>query len=60
MGVIGGVLLWIIGFVVSIVILYWVIRMAVRAGILDADRIRRQAEKEAAVWDPKTGREGFR
>jgi len=58
MGLIGliiTVLLWIVG----LVILYWVIRMAVRDGIKDAWRIRKRTDREAAGWDPLSGRDGF-
>lgn len=43
MGLITAVILWIVG----LVILYYVIRVAVRDGILAAWRIRNRAEKEA-------------
>jgi hypothetical protein len=43
MGLIVAVILWIVG----LVILYYVIRTAVRDGIMDAWRIRRRAEKGA-------------
>lgn len=61
MGLIGAVLLWIVGLVVSIVILYYIIRTAVRDGIMDAGRIRNRVEKDAAAeeavgWDPHPGR----
>ena len=39
--------------IVALVILYWIIRTAVRDGILAASRIRNRAEKDEAVgWDP--------
>ena len=47
-GVVGVILS-----IVGLVILYWIIRTAVRDGILAAWRIRNRAEKEEAVgWDP--------
>jgi hypothetical protein len=49
-------ILWIVG----LVILYWVIRIAVRDGILAAWRIRKRGEREAAGWDPQSGQDGFR
>jgi hypothetical protein len=42
----SGVFVWILG-IVGLVILYWVVRTAVRDGILAAWRIRNRAEKEA-------------
>jgi hypothetical protein len=42
----SGVFVWILG-IVGLVILYWVVRIAVRDGILAAWRIRNRAEKEA-------------
>jgi len=48
-------IVWIVGFA----ILYWVIRVAVRDGILAAWRIRNRSEREAANWDPRSGRDGF-
>lgn len=42
MGLLVAVILWIVG----LVILYYVIRTAVRDGIMDARRIRKRAEKE--------------
>jgi hypothetical protein len=47
--------------IVAIVILYYVIRTAVRDGITDAWRIRNRVEKDAAAeqavgWDPQTRR----
>ena len=43
--------------IVFLVILYWVIRTAVRDGTLAAWRIRNRVEKEeAAGWDPQSGR----
>lgn len=61
MGLIGAVLLWIIGLVISLMILYYVIRTAVRDGIMDASRKRNRVEKDAAAeeavgWDPHPGR----
>jgi len=56
MGLIVAVILWIVG----LVILYYIIRTAVRDGIMDASRLRKRAEREAAGWDPQSGREGFR
>jgi hypothetical protein len=58
----SGVLGVIFG-IVTLVILYWIIRTAVRDGILAAWRIRNRAEKEdAAGWDPQPGlgRNGLR
>lgn len=54
-------LLWIVFFV----ILYFVIRAAVRDGTLAAWRVRKLVEKDAAAeeavgWDPHPGREGRR
>ncbi len=43
MSSIVAVILWLVGFV----ILYWVIRIGVRDGILAAWRVRNRAEKEA-------------
>jgi hypothetical protein len=37
---------------VTLVILYWIIRVAVRHGIQDAWRRRSQASAESAYWDP--------
>jgi hypothetical protein len=51
-----SLILWIVG----LVILYWVIRLAVRDAILAAWRIRSRGEKEAAGWNPQSGRDGFR
>lgn len=47
--------------IVVLVILYYVIRTAVRDGIRDAWRIRNRVEKDAAAeeavgWDPHPGR----
>jgi hypothetical protein len=50
------VILWI----VALVILYWIIRLAVRDGTLAAWRIRNRGEREAAGWDPRSGQDGFR
>jgi hypothetical protein len=57
MHLIVAALLWIVG----LVILYYVIRTAVRDGIMDAWRKRNRVEKEAAAeeavgWDPHSGR----
>ena len=53
------VLLGIVSSIVGLVILYYVIRIAVRDGIMDASRKRRQAAAEAAVgWDPQPGGPG--
>jgi hypothetical protein len=38
--------------VVALVILYWIIRVAVRHGIEDAWRRRGEASREAGYWDP--------
>jgi len=38
--------------VVTLVILYWIIRVAVRHGIEDAWRRRGQAQAESRYWDP--------
>jgi hypothetical protein len=60
---ISGVFWVILGIVILVilVILYWVIRIAVRDGILAAWRIRNRAEKEEAIgWDPQPGRPGDR
>jgi len=38
--------------VVSLVILYWIIRLAVRHGIEDAWRRRGKAPAESGYWDP--------
>ena len=38
--------------VVALVILYWIIRVAVRHGIEDAWRRRGEASREAGSWDP--------
>jgi hypothetical protein len=46
--------------IVVLVILYWVIRLAVRDGTLAAWRIRNRGEREAAGWDPRSGQDGFR
>ena len=56
MHLIVAVILWVVVPVVSLVILYYVIRAAVRDGILAAWRIRNRVEKEeAAGWDPQPG-----
>ena len=46
--------------IVVLVILYWIIRIAVRDGMLAAWRIRKRGEREAAGWDPQSGQDGFR
>lgn len=43
----GGTVTFVILLIVGLVILYWVIRTAVREGILAAWEIRNRAEKEA-------------
>jgi hypothetical protein len=45
--------------IVVLVILYWIIRIAVRDGMLAAWKIRKRGEREAAGWDPQSGRDGF-
>jgi hypothetical protein len=56
-----SVVVWMILGIVGLVILYWVIRTAVRDGILAAWRTRNRAEKEESVgWDPQPGRAGDR
>jgi hypothetical protein len=47
MHLIFAVIVWIVVPIVSLVILYYVIRTAVRDGIMDAWRIRKRSEKEA-------------
>jgi hypothetical protein len=47
----AAILLGAIGSLVSLVILYWIIRLAVRHGIEDARR-RRGQEPPAGYWDP--------
>ncbi|HTX80987.1 MAG TPA: DUF6019 family protein [Streptosporangiaceae bacterium] len=61
MGLIVIALLWVAGAVIGLVILYYVIRTAVRDGIMDAwtkrGRVEREAAAEEAVgWDPYPGR----
>ena len=51
-----SVILWIVG----LMILYWVIRIAVRDGILAAWKVRNRGEKDAAGWNPRSGKDGFR
>jgi hypothetical protein len=56
MNLIVTVLFWIVGFV----ILYYVVRAAVRDGMMAAWKARKRAEREASGWDPQSGQEGFR
>lgn len=56
MHLIVSAIVWIVG----LATLYWVIRIAVRDGILAAWRIRKRSEREEADWDPRSGRDGFR
>jgi len=42
-----GVVIWLISSIVGLLILYWIIRVAVRDGILAAWRIRSRTEKQA-------------
>jgi hypothetical protein len=46
------ILLSTVGSVVTLVIFYWIIRVAVRHGIEDAWRRRGVASAEAGYWDP--------
>lgn len=46
------VLLSIVGPVVTLVVFYWIIRVAVRHGIEDAWRRRGEASAESGYWDP--------
>ena len=46
------ILLSTVGPVVTLVIFYWIIRVAVRHGIEDAWRRRSEASAESGYWDP--------
>jgi uncharacterized protein (DUF2062 family) len=46
------ILLSTVGSVVTLVIFYWIIRLAVRHGIEDARRRRDKAQAESGYWDP--------
>ena len=58
MGVAGSwwhlvaVLVSIVGSLIMLLVLYWIIRLAVRHGIEDAWRRRAQRSAEEAGWDP--------
>jgi uncharacterized membrane protein YdjX (TVP38/TMEM64 family) len=59
MGLIVAALFWIAGLVIGLVILYYVIRTAVRDGIMDAWTKRSRVQREAAAgWDPDPSRDG--
>ena len=51
-GYVAVILLAALGSVVPLVILYWIIRVAVRHGIEDAWRRRAEAQAESGYWDP--------
>jgi hypothetical protein len=46
------ILLSTIGPIVTLVIFYWIIRLAVRHGVEDAWRRRGKAQAEQEYWDP--------
>jgi membrane protein DedA with SNARE-associated domain len=48
----GAIFLATLGPVVGLMILYWIIRFAVRHGIEDAWRRRSAAPTESGYWDP--------
>ena len=47
----GAIYLVTLGPVVGLMILYWIIRLAVRHGVKDAQR-HRSASPESGYWDP--------
>ena len=51
MTVLAVLLLGALGSIVGLLVLYWIIRLAVRHGIEDARR-RRGQEPPAGYWDP--------